>query len=40
MQENLLLILSLLFLSSMLTMLAEKLRISYPIFLGDSRAAD
>ena len=33
MQENLLLILSLLFLSSMLTMLSEKLRISYPIFL-------
>ncbi|MFT3935935.1 MAG: Na+/H+ antiporter [Chitinophagaceae bacterium] len=33
MQENLLLILTLLFLSSMLTMLSEKLRISYPIFL-------
>jgi monovalent cation/hydrogen antiporter len=33
MQENLLLILSLLFLCSMLTMLSEKLRISYPIFL-------
>jgi len=33
MQENLLLILSLLFLSSMLTMLSEKLHISYPIFL-------
>jgi Na+/H+ antiporter len=33
MQENLLLVLSLLFLTSMLTMLSEKLRISYPIFL-------
>jgi len=33
MEENLLLILTLLFLSSMLTMLSEKLRISYPIFL-------
>jgi len=33
MQEKLLLVLSLLFLSSMLTMLSEKLRISYPIFL-------
>lgn len=33
MQENLLLILTLLFLSSMLTMLSEKLKISYPIFL-------
>ncbi len=33
MEENLLLILTLLFLSSMLTMLSQKLRISYPIFL-------
>jgi monovalent cation/hydrogen antiporter len=33
MQENMLLILSLLFLCAMLTMLSEKLRISYPIFL-------
>lgn len=33
MQENMLLILSLLFLTSMLSMLSEKLRISYPIFL-------
>jgi len=33
MEEDLLLILTLLFLSSMLTMLSEKLRISYPIFL-------
>lgn len=33
MQENLLLILALLFVSSMLTMLSEKLKISYPIFL-------
>jgi Na+/H+ antiporter len=32
-QENLLLILSLLFIISMLTMLSEKMRISYPIFL-------
>ncbi len=33
MQENLLLILSLLFLTSMLSMLSDKLRISYPVFL-------
>ncbi|MEO6316587.1 MAG: Na+/H+ antiporter [Chitinophagaceae bacterium] len=33
MEENLLLILTLLFISSMLTMLSTKLRISYPIFL-------
>ena len=33
MQENLLVVLSLLFVSSMLTMLSERLRIAYPIFL-------
>lgn len=33
MQENLLLVLALLFVSSMLTMISEKLKISYPIFL-------